>query len=76
MKDMVVLDWRYINQILIIWKGTKKQLIIFINEQNKKHKAIIFEYQNSWQEIPFLDTMAYEDKENSLETSLYWKLTE
>ena len=49
---------------------------MFINEQNKKHKAIIFEYQNSWQEIPFLDTMAYEDKENSLETSLYWKLTE
>ena len=46
-KDMVLLCLRSINDIFIIWKRTKKQLITFINELNKKHKNIKFESEIS-----------------------------
>ena len=54
-KDMTLLYLRYINDIFIIWNGTKEQLITFINELNKKHKTIKFEYKISSQKIQFLD---------------------
>ena len=42
-KDLALLHLRYIDDIFIIWKGTKEQLITFINELNKKLKTIKFE---------------------------------
>ena len=42
-KDLALLHLRYIDRIFIIWKGTKEQLITFINELNKKLKTIKFE---------------------------------
>ena len=63
-KDMTLLYFRYIDDLLTIWKGTKEQLITFINELNRKHKTIKFEYEISSQKIPFLDTMVDKDKEN------------
>ena len=72
-KDMTLLYFRYIDDLLIIWKGTKEQLITFITELNRKHKTIKFEYEISSQKIPFSDTMVDKDKENNLQTTLYWK---
>ena len=45
-KDMSLLFLGYIDDIFIIWKGTKEQLITFINELNKKYKTIKFEYHS------------------------------
>ena len=45
---------RYINNIFMIWNGTKEQLI-FIDELNKKHKTIKFDYKISTKQIEFLD---------------------
>ena len=75
-KDMTLLYFRYIDDLLIIWKGTKEQLITFITELNRKHKTIKFEYEISSQKIPFSDTMVDKDKENNLQTTLYWKPTD
>ena len=44
-KDMALLYLRYIDDIFIIWNGTKEQLITFVNKLNKKHKTIKFEYK-------------------------------
>ena len=43
-KYMSLLYLRYIVDIFIIWKGTKEQLITFINELNNKNKTIKFKY--------------------------------
>ena len=75
-KAMSLLYLKCIDDIFIIWKGTKEQLITFINKLNKKHKAIKFEYEISSQKIPFLDTMVYKDKENNLQVTLYQKSTD
>ena len=56
---MTLLYLRYIDDIFIIWKGTKVQLITFMNELNKKHETIKSKYEISSQKIPFLDTMVY-----------------
>ena len=42
---MELLYLRYIDDIFIIWNGTKEQLITFVNKLNKKHKTIKFEYK-------------------------------
>ena len=38
---------RYIDDIFMIWNGTTEELILFINDLNKKHKTIKFDYKRS-----------------------------
>ena len=34
---------RYIDDIFMIWNGTNAELVLFIDELNKKHKTITFD---------------------------------
>ena len=38
---------RYIDDIFMIWNGNAEELILFIDEVNKKHKTIKFDYKMS-----------------------------
>lgn len=75
-KELSLLYLRYTDDIFIIWKGSKEELIKFINELNQKHNYIKFDYEFSTKKIPFLDTMVYIDTNNKLQTTLYRKPTD
>ena len=44
-KEMSLLYLRYIDNIFMIWKGTKAKLMAFIKKLNKKHKVSKFDFQ-------------------------------
>ena len=75
-KEMSLLYLRYIDDIFMIWKGTKVELITFIKELNEKHKTINLDFQFSPRKIAFLDTMLYKDENNKIQTTLCRKLTD
>ena len=75
-KEVSLLYLRYIDDIFMIWKGTKSELMTFIKELNKKHKTIKFEFQIPPRKIAFLDTMLYKDKDNSIQTTFCRKPTD
>ena len=46
--DKALLFLAYIDDIFMIWNGTREKLILFIDELNKKkHKTITFDYKIS-----------------------------
>ena len=51
---MSLLYLRYIDDIFMIWKDTKAELMTFIKELNEKHKTIKFDFQISPQKLHFL----------------------
>ena len=53
----IVLFLRYVDDILMVWNGTKEELISFLDELNKKHETIKSYYKISTKQIEFLDTM-------------------
>ena len=53
-KEMSLLYLRYIDDIFMIWKDTKAELMTFIKELNEKHKTIKFDFQISPQKLHFL----------------------
>ena len=75
-KEKSLLYLRYIDDIFMIWKGTKVELITFIKELNEKHKTIKFDFQISPRKIVFLDAMLYKDENNNIQTTLYCKPTD
>ena len=59
---------RYIDDIFMIWTGTKEQFHAFINELNNKHPSIKFgDCKISDTEVNFLDTKVYIDEHNRLQ---------
>ena len=50
--------------------------ISFINEINKKHHSIKFDFKFSKEKIEFLDTLVYKDHNNRLQTALHKKPTD
>ena len=64
---------RYIDDIFIIWTGTKERFKEFIKELNLRHPSIKLEYTISNKEVSFLDSIVYIDKNNKLQTKLYRK---
>ena len=75
-KDMTSLYLRYIDDIFIIWKGTKEELQSFIKDLNTKHRTIKFDYKISEKQISFLDTMVYKDQNKKIQTTIYRKPTD
>ena len=75
-KNKSILYLRYIDDIFMIWTGTKQELLIFFENLNSKHKTIKFEHNISHSRISFLDTLIYIDKNNTLQTTLYRKPTD
>ena len=67
---------RFIDDIFMIWNGTKKELDSFIETLNRKHNTIKFDVKTSTKEIEFLDTMVYIDENNILKTKLFTKTTD
>ena len=66
---------RYIDDIFIIWTGTRQQFTDFIKKLNRKHPSIKLEYHVSNKAVDFLDTTVYTDENNKLQTKLYRKPT-
>ena len=64
-KGSSLISLRFIDNIIFIWTGNKKDLMKFFNKLNTKHESIKFEYQISKPSITFLDTEVY-TKNNKL----------
>ena len=60
----------------MIWNGTTEELILFIDDFNKKHKTIQFDYKISTKQIEFLDTMVYRDQQYRIQTTIFRKPTD
>ena len=67
---------RFINNIFMVWTKSENELKSFINEINKKHYLIKFDFKISIEKIEFLDTLVYKDHNNRLQTTLYKKPTD
>ena len=66
---------RFIDDIFLIWNGTKTEFDSFLNKINEFHRSIKFEYDMSKIEINFLDTTVFK-VDNKLRTKLYVKPTD
>ena len=67
---------RNIDDIFMIWNGTKEKLILFIDELNKIHKNIKFDYKISTKQIEFLDTMVYRNQQHKIQITIFRKPTD
>ena len=56
-KELSLLYLRYIDDKFTIWKGTKAELMTFIEELNEKHKTIKFDFQILPRKIAFLNAI-------------------
>ena len=65
---------RFIDDIFLIWNGTKTEFDNFLKQFNERHPRIKFEYENSKTEINFLDTTVFK-VDKKLRTKLYVKPT-
>ena len=75
-KEMSLLYLRYIDDIFMIWKGTKAELITFMKKLNEKYKTIKFDFQISPKKIAFLNAMSYKYGINNIQIALYRKPTD
>ena len=69
-KNKSILYLRYIDDIFMIWTGTKQELLIFLENLNSKHKTIKFEHNISHSRISFSDTLIYRQEQYSSDNSL------
>ena len=53
----------------------KKLLVTRLNEINKNHHSIKFDFEFSKEKIEFLETLVYKDHKNRLQATLYKKPT-
>ena len=67
---------RYIDDIFLVWNGTKEEFANLMTLINNFHETIKFEYEISDCSIPFLDTVIYIDEVRMLRTRPYKKPTD
>lgn len=67
---------RYIDDIFMIWKGSRQELEAFITEINSVHNSIKFEVNFSKRSVNFLDTTVTFTPDHSIKSSLYQKPTD
>ena len=67
---------RYIDDIFMIWRGTRSELESFIREINAVHRSIKFDVNFSKTSVNFLDTTVTITPNYSIQTSLYQKPTD
>ena len=72
-KEMFLLCLGYIDDLLVIWKDAKAELMTSIKELNKRHKTVKFDFQISSRKIAIFDLMLYEDQNINIQTTLYRK---
>ena len=51
--------FRYLDDIILIWTGNKIKFDRFLNDLNKKHSSIKFDYKSSQNYITFVDFKIY-----------------
>ena len=66
---------RFIDDIFMVWTGTRAELNAFMEEINKVHPSIKFDFQTSTTQINFLDTTVFIEN-NQLFTKTYTKPTD
>ena len=66
----------FIDGIFMVWTKSENEIKSFINEINKKHHSIKFDFKFAREKIEFLDTLVYKDHNNLLQTTLYKKPTD
>ena len=66
---------RFIDDIFLIWNGTKTEFDNFLKKINECHPSIKFEYEISKTEINFLDTTVFK-VDNKLQTKFYVRATD
>ena len=69
-KTLSLIYLTFIDDIFFIWTGSKTDLEKNLNELNREHPSIKFEYKTSKERISFLDTKIY-IKNNNLQTKIY-----
>ena len=57
---------RFIDDVFMVWTRSENELTTFINEINKKHHSIKFDFKFSKEKIEFLDTFFHKDHNNRL----------
>ena len=74
-REHISLYVRFIDDLLLIWKGSEEELLKFLNEINTVHPTIKFDFKYSRESIDFLDT-TIRNTGNKLTTTLYTKPTD
>ncbi|XP_013889701.1 uncharacterized protein LOC106536906 [Austrofundulus limnaeus] len=67
---------RYIDDILILFKGTESDLLAFYDYINNTHPCVKLTLEHSKTEIHFLDLTIYRDLTGEVNTTLYRKPTD
>ena len=75
-RGKTLLYLRYIDDIFLIWKGTKQELEEFIMEINSVHDTVKFDVNFSSSSVNVLDTTVTITPDHSIKTSLYQKPTD
>ena len=74
-REHITLFVRFIDDLLLVWKGSEEELLKFLEIINTLHLSIKFDYQYSRESVNFLDT-TIKITGTRLTTTLYTKPTD